>query len=100
MILYSWCIQDALFERSMTTRRARAPATGKTKPQLDGTTPVDAKIQRNGDARTPPPSPWQARTDRQADRQVEPDAGVRAAAHDRNHEGKHHTAPYDSAVDR
>jgi AcrR family transcriptional regulator len=98
MILYSWRIQDALFERYMTTRRVRAPAAGKTKPPLDGKTQVNPKVQVNGYAGDRPPSPWRASRERQHDREVKREAVIRAAAHAFNHKGYHNTSLDDIAA--
>src|ERR1700742_4030944 len=70
----------------MTSRRARPPSTGKTKPTATG----------NGAAR--PPSPWRASRERQHDREVKRDAVIRAAAHAFNLKGYHNTSLDDIAA--
>src|SRR4030088_1519934 len=82
----------------MTTRRARAPTAGKTKPQLDAKTPVNARTQINGYAGDRPPSPWRASRERQHDREVKREAVIRAAAHAFNHKGYHNTSLDDIAA--
>jgi AcrR family transcriptional regulator len=98
MILYSYRIQDAPFERQMTSRRARAPTAGKPKSPLDGKTPVSARAQVNGYAADRPPSPWRASRERQHDREVKREAVIRAAAHAFNHKGYHNTSLDDIAA--
>ena len=108
----------------MTTRRVRAPVTGKAKTRVDartrsnGGSPVngkaaaaDAKSVLDGDVapgvRTPapglagdrpPPSPWRASRERQHDREVKREAVIRAAAHAFNHKGYHNTSLDDIAA--
>src|SRR6266404_9571720 len=82
----------------MSTRRVRAPTAGKTKPQLDGKTQVNARIQVNGYAGDRPPSPWRASRERQHDREVKRQAVIRAAAHAFNHKGYHNTSLDDIAA--
>src|ERR1700730_14350100 len=81
----------------MSSRRVRAPTAGKTKPQLDGKTQVNAKTQINGYAGDRPPSPWRASRERQHDREVKREAVIRAAAHAFNLKGYHNTSLDDIA---
>jgi AcrR family transcriptional regulator len=73
----------------MSTRRARPPAAGKSKPPLNGKVPVSTR---------PVPSPWRASRERQHDREVKREAVIRAAAHAFNHKGYHNTSLDDIAA--
>src|SRR5262245_9702419 len=76
----------------MSSRRARTPAAGKTKPLPSDKTPV------NGYGADRPPSPWRASRERQHDREVKREAVIRAAAHAFNHKGYHNTSLDDIAA--
>jgi AcrR family transcriptional regulator len=65
----------------MTSRRARAPVTGKAK--ISTATPA---------------SPWRDSRERQHDREVKRDAVIRAAAHAFNRKGYHNTSLDDIAA--
>src|SRR6202035_5605664 len=89
----------------MSSRRVRAPVTGKSRTPLDGRTVVDGKAPINGkiaasdgNAGAPPPSPWRASRERQHDREVKREAVIRAAAHAFNHKGYHNTSLDDIAA--
>jgi AcrR family transcriptional regulator len=68
----------------MSSRRARAPATGKSKV--------------SGPSATLPASPWRATRERQHDREVKRDAVIRAAAQAFNRKGYHNTSLDDIAA--
>jgi AcrR family transcriptional regulator len=94
----------------MSTRRARTPATGKSKTALDGKSPgigkatLDGRAAVNGKSHAGslagdrPPSPWRASRERQHDREVKREAVIRAAAHAFNHKGYHNTSLDDIAA--
>src|SRR5438132_11273407 len=79
----------------MTPRRARGPATGKTRVRADQSDAeaVSTRPATNGQAaERPPPSPWRASRERQHDREVKREAVIRAAAHAFNLKGYHNTS--------
>jgi AcrR family transcriptional regulator len=76
----------------MTSRRVRAPVTGKTKVS------PGERAGANGNGGDRPPSPWRASRERQHDREVKREAVIRAAAHAFNRKGYHNTSLDDIAA--
>src|SRR5262249_54892679 len=76
----------------MSSRRARVPATSRTK------LPPGERAPLNGYEGDRPPSPWRASRERQHDREVKREAVIRAAAHAFNRKGYHNTSLDDIAA--
>src|ERR1051325_12028534 len=76
----------------MTTRRARAPISGKTKVSFTERTAA------GGNGGELPPSPWRASRERVREREVKREAVIRAAAHAFNRKGYHNTSLDDIAA--